>query len=454
MAGVHLPVRTWTGPQLSESLVRRACTSMSLSDAPGRVPIGGDLPPPPKARRLSWKQPVATVRAPPALLPLVPDMWLDLPQEVFEAMGHRKQYRSLYNKFWYWFQSDPPVAFPPGSLCTAELWALARSHYDTLNRYQKNMLLRYFFEFMHAPEFLCSFACRQWKMSKDEKEAPAFSIDAMTLLLTYQGEWGVVACPTLSTLTSDDELAKDVRQLPEVVDVCRRFDEHGSALANKAYAGHFAWSVEICLKTWRKENLLRLHGHLFIKSNEGRMRCGDRSLLTFEGCVPHHTNFVFNRQAKGWAGAYYTLAPKLGSVQTGGSLERNVDFPVNPDWVFNLVQACKMGYENARTEIIRCVKHCERNLKDLDCWFKNKQQAALQQLVAQRQMEVRRDLVPFPSWMVVNEWMAEVARPVQSRKRVLVLSGPSRTGKQNLCDACFHLGPCLSLIARLSRRFV
>ena len=78
---------------------------------------------------------------------------------------------------------------------------------------------------------------------------------------------------------------------------------------------------------------------------------------------------------------YYVLAPKYGSVWTGGSIERNLDFPVNPEWVFHLVESCKIFYENARSEIIRCAKACDRRLRDLDCWLKNKQQEMLKRNV-------------------------------------------------------------------------
>ena len=70
---------------------------------------------------------------------------------------------------------------------------------------------------------------------------------------------------------------------------------------------------------------------------------------------------------------------------------------------------------------------------------------ALQLVVEQRQMEIRASLKPFPSWPVVDEWLAEVTRPAQSRKRVLVLQGPSRTGKTEFVRCLFPLGTVLEL---------
>ena len=69
----------------------------------------------------------------------------------------------------------------------------------------------------------------------------------------------------------------------------------------------------------------------FAKKDDGRMRCEHGPVVMFQGVNPWRTPFVMNRTSQGWAGAYYTLAPKVGSVVTGGSIERNLDFPVNPE---------------------------------------------------------------------------------------------------------------------------
>ena len=184
------------------------------------------------------------------------------------------------------------------------------------------------------------------------------------------------------------------------------------------------------------------------------MRCQDRRMLWFEGSRPHNTAFVLHKPRAGWIGAYYVLAPKNGSISWGGCMERNVDFPVNPEWVFTLVEQGKITYQNARSELIRCAKGCDRRLRDLECWHKSKQEAALRQVVEQRQLAVRQNLRPFPSWQIVDEWLAEVMRPAQSRKRVLVLAGPSRTGKRSLCGACFLRGLFSSLTAHRRSRYV
>ena len=418
---------------------------MSTSHSPLPSSSTGDSPPPSKARRLSCKQPCQALPPPQAPLPLVPEFWQDIDKESFCALNQRRQYRLVYNKFWWWFKRAPEVSFPEGSICSQELWSLAQVQYDVLNKYQKSTLIRHFMIVTHAPHFLFLFAQRQWCVSKEEKETKAFAIDSFSALLTYQGNWGVVASDTLGAALSDEELTQEVRKLPVVMAKCRLFGRHCELLANRLTAPFCAWAVEICLKTWRQEQTLRLHGHVFVKKHDRRMRCESEPALSFEGSIPHCVAYVMGRPATGWAGAYYVLAPKLGSVQTGGTLDRNLDFPVNPEWVFSMVESRKITYEDARSELIRCAKACDRRLKDLDCWHKNNQEAALKRHVEQRQIEIRSTLKPFPSWPVVDAWLEEVMKPAQSRKRVLVLSGPSRTGKTEFVRTLFPIGAVLEL---------
>ena len=124
---------------------------------------------------------------------------------------------------------------------------------------------------------------------------------------------------------------------------------------------------------------------------------------------------------------------------------RNADFPVNPEWVFGLAESQKMLYKDAHEELVRCSKACERRIHDLDCWHKHEREMALQRAVEQRQMEIRSQLKPFPSWPLVDAWLADVALLAQARKRMMVLAGPSRTGKTEFVRQLFPPGCVLEL---------
>ena len=98
-------------------------------------------------------------------------------------------------------------------------------------------------------------------MSTDDKKATPVAIDSNTALLTYQGDWWLVDAAGLSGALSDEDLTKAVRQLPALKEKCKLFGEHCACLANRIAASGHAWCVEICLKTWRQQQRLRLHSH-------------------------------------------------------------------------------------------------------------------------------------------------------------------------------------------------
>ena len=48
-------------------------------------------------------------------------------------------------------------------------------------------------------------------------------------------------------------------------------------------------------------------------------------------------------------------------------------------------------------------------------------------------------------WPLVHAWLSEVTKPLQTRKKCLVLQGPSRTGKTEFVRGLFSLGTVLEL---------
>ena len=69
----------------------------------------------------------------------------------------------------------------------------------------------------------------------------------------------------------------------------------------------------------------------------------------------------------------------------------------------------------------------------------------MKEMVATAQAASRRQLQPFPRWSLVDAWLKEVTKPLQTRKKFLVLQGPSRTGKTEFVRGLFSLGSLLEL---------
>jgi hypothetical protein len=301
-------------------------------------------------------------------------------------------------------------------------------------------------EYTSAPAFVKSFAYRQWDPEKAIK--PRLALDSMNVLLTYQGDWGLIdLSPGKLQGYSEDQITEYVDELSCVDEICHRFQLHSKALADRCHVSSWACGVEICFRTWEEKGQLRLHGHLFMRGDRSRVRCEDQEALSFMSVLPHLRDTLWGKATSRccWAGAYYTLAPKIGAIHRGGPLKPNHDFPVNPDWIFGMIEGSKMSYRSARSELIACGKSCARRLNDLDCWHRNKQEALISARVEAVQKAMRSLLKPFPRWPIVDQWLHQVTQPCQPRKSCLVLYGPSRVGKTEFVRALFQIGSVLEL---------
>ena len=286
------------------------------------------------------------------------------------------------------------------------------------------------------------FACCQWPCDASE-DRPRLVLKSHTVLLTYQGDWGLLELgPDLPPNPTTGQLTAYVQGLPEAEALWTAFSSYAHDLAADLHAPSYACCLEICLKTFEQEKLLRLHAHVYMRNEVQEVRSEHQARLRFKHSDAHLKDTLWGKKTarSNWAGAYYCLAPKLGSLYQRGSVERFKDFPVDPSWVFNLVEAEKMAYWEAKTELIRCGKGLVRRLADLECWHQNRQNLLVHDMVKSAQAASREQLQKFHNWPVANEWLASVMKPMQPRKKVLVLNGPSRTGKTEFARGLFPLG--------------
>ena len=114
-----------------------------------------------KRRRLRVKQPCAALSPPPCLLPVSTSVWGSRDEGKFDELSHRRKYLFVYNKFTWWFRSNPVVQFDSHSHCSEELWRLACKELQSLNKRQKTLIVRQFLKCTCAPLWIfevCAFA--------------------------------------------------------------------------------------------------------------------------------------------------------------------------------------------------------------------------------------------------------------------------------------------------------
>lgn len=144
---------------------------------------------------------------------------------------------------------------------------------------------------------------RQWPTTADEK-APSPLLDCQTCLLTYNGDWGVLELgPNVPPNPTNAQLTEHVKQLPEAQILGARFKAFCEHLAGGLHVPVYCCCLEICLKTYVEQKQLRLHGHLFLKSDMQRIRCECSMKLCFLEGSPHAKHMLFGRKVgkSNWA---------------------------------------------------------------------------------------------------------------------------------------------------------
>ena len=403
----------------------------------------------PKRRRLQSKQPCLAVTPPKqAAVKIYGSLWSNVTASHFEASDRRRKYKIVYNKFEFWFASDPACTFREDAWCSQELWNLARSDYQILTKPQKSLVLRFFLDETSCPDFVLHFAMTQW-LGCDKNRKASMLFQSSTVLLTYQGDCFVMdlSPSVVESLSDVAMLVEFAQKLPAAQELCTAFKLHSEQLSELLGATAHCFGVEICLDTWSEESILRLHGHLFLKHSDKKLRAQNKKPLFFRDSEPHLKTQLWGKQCSrgNWAGAYYCLAPKLGALFQGGSVKPFKDFPVSPEWIFNLVESSKITYENAREQLVSCGKGLTRRLQDLETWHKHKQQLLLADKVEKRQEEIRKTLQPFPKWPIVMSWLKQNSASNMPRKQFMVLDGPSKLGKTQFVKDLFPPGKVLEL---------
>ena len=300
---------------------------------------------PPKRRRLSGKQARPDIASPPKGAVVAGGMWQSSDETAWEILTHRGKSKHVYNKFYWWFRQSAVLPVGQGDVCSPELWALAQKDYNGLSRGQKNRVLRLFLMASAAPPWVMTFAVQKWPLDEGERE-PAPYVDTHTVLLTYQGQWGLLqAGPSAPGDMTPDALTEFVKGLPGTQSICDAFHAYAQQVTADLFASVWACSMEICLRTYEEEKVIRLHGHLYMKSEERKIRCNSRSRLMFMTCQPHLQQTLWNKRTARttWAGAYYCLCPKFGSVFKYATVKPFRDFPIDPARIFNLIEGGKWG---------------------------------------------------------------------------------------------------------------
>ena len=208
-----------------------------------------------------------------------------------------------------------------------------------------------------------------------------------------------------------------------------------------------AYSLELCTATLKEERFIRVHAHVFLRCMPpGRIRVNSQMSLLFRGAAPRKAEGAYLRHRGGGnnAGLYYLQCPKVGMIFSGGSQSPFRDYSVSGEWIMNLIQAGKMCYDMARSELVRSAKNLPRLLQSLDRWHMETTRLSLQSHIRSVEAELSATKKPFKRIDAVVDWVA--AHEVNAmRYQFLVLCGGSGLGKTQFAKSLVPEGRSLEL---------
>ena len=259
-------------------------------------------------------------------------------------------------------------------------------------------------------------------------------LQTRSLLMTYQGAWGLLSELSPPPTMPMDALVKIVQAHRPAAQNFDSLLQMYEDLKSRQRIEEYVVSQEICTHTWSNEGIIRLHFHAWVLKPSGSAL--ELEEITWKTHSPHlNTNafkFFGGRGSRSvsasYSGAYYLQIEKKGLVRTKGSVAPYSSYQVKDFWITGLLAGSKIDFDTARKAYVGCVVRAEQNVKQLEFVQKERydEQARIEK-VADDAVIVRSQSA-FKVLPEVEEWRRQYSS-VSSRYKFLVLDGPSRTGK-------------------------
>ena len=376
-------------------------------------------------------------------LPTSTNMWEGLESLTLES----QRYSCVYNKFRAWASRrfEQLTAEEQNTEFGSGL-GKARTGLRRVSLPIKEELRAHFLEETAASEDAKQISLQWWKNEARTEEKTKPWLHSKSVMLTWNGDWGKYDMGGKDIFSSVSVAVETLQESDSIQQLWAQFTAWWGERVSEFYPNSWAIAMELCLDTLAQGEV-RVHLHAFMKrENPFHFRTPEK--FKFKDSTPNQQEGVaciMQRATAGWAGMYYLLCPKIGGIFKSGSKKPFKEFPVNPQWIFGMIQAEKMDLADARREIVACGSGVVRRLADVDKLIAIQKRARLEERVAQAQLEIQKQNAAFHTYEQICSWLAQAQRPFQRRKRFLVLDGPSQLGKTEFVRGLFPLGSVLEL---------
>ena len=355
-----------------------------------------------------------------------------------QPVNHRELYKKVHNKYEYWLQKRGANSKPPSQDCTSSA--------DKVDAFLK---------ITAAPDWLQTWWCSAYSVCSKEG-AGHNKPRALTHLLTWNGPWAA-RIAEVDAKVAINTLAATLKGHPVVRGLWGAFVCMMETAARKLRLEDWSGSLEISPEDWEKQ-ILRLHFHGFLKGS-GKLELSRQVLiehLQYETSLPVPSPTVLgvrHRMSGNWAGMYYVLCPKIGSVFSVGTKAPHKQFPVNPAWIMTMAAAGKFDIDDARSESAKIPSGISRRLADLDRWEQERSDRDLRQHIEDRVRLLDSTKQPWRTLPEVDTWKVNFYDTVVSRKKVLVLEGGTGLGKTEFVRRLFYPKETFEINARGTAHF-
>ena len=316
----------------------------------------------------------------------------------------------------------------------------------------------------------------QWeaKAVKRARESAMREVRKKSLVLTYQGRFGVFpasfgvvpsrsaaeeAIRGTSGLAKDllhgnvdvirciEEVCAKIRDAPQFLVLRADVERHVEYLEAEFFVDEWAWSLELCIKSFFEAGVVRVHLHVFLFKDSGCIRTKSLSKWSFSHCLPDVASLTGARQktTTAYSGLFYVSGKgKYGSIACAATKVAHKDYVVQPQWVLNLMGMGKMSPLAAREHLVMQGRDLPRLLSSMDRYVQERRNMALEEHQASVLAQLHAMARPFIHIPCVEAWVKS-HKELRWRYLFLVLVGSSMLGKTRYALSLVPKGRSLEL---------
>jgi hypothetical protein len=270
---------------------------------------------------------------------------------------------------------------------------------------------------------------------QEKYESREARVKATSVLLTWQGPWGVVDDDTVQRRgPALEAVVRALRAHPACQCLWEGVQQRLQCWAQRLGLQSWATSVEVCVRTLEEEGEARVHVHAFIQRS-AQLRDHELRQLLVGGSSPHRADGSAHSRARGRAlqsaysaGLYYCQAPKVGQLWCTGNKRPFKDYLIASELITQMWQQDKMSDEDTVAQYVLHKKDVERNVANLRRQVAYREELALAAKAQAARAQLQETVRPPRKVPEVEQWLKDQAR-AQFRQKFLVLDGPSQLGK-------------------------